>query len=74
MGTRFSLTEDETTGRGLSLKIKRRMKLMMVRMPKKMKHPSHPNEGRIRLLATMPMFAAIALAKYKIEYTFDPSL
>jgi hypothetical protein len=29
-------------GRGFSLKISKRMKLMIVRMPKNMKQPSHP--------------------------------
>jgi hypothetical protein len=42
------------------------MKLNIVRIPKNTKHPSHPNLGKITELATIPRFAAIALAKYKI--------
>ena len=53
-------------GRGFSLNTSRRMKLTIVRIPKNTKHPSHPNLGKITELATIPRFAAIALAKYKI--------
>lgn len=61
-------------GKGLSLKTKRRTKLKKDNIPKNTKQPNHPKYGRIKLLATMPTLAAIALPKYKMEYTFDPSL
>lgn len=47
---------------------------MTVRTPKKMKQPSHPNLGRIKELAIIPMLAPMALAKYTKEYTAEPSL
>lgn len=40
---------------------------MTVRIPKKMKQPSHPNLGRIKELAIIPMLAPKALAKYTKE-------
>ena len=51
------------TGRGLSLKISKRMKLIKVRIPKKIKQPSHPNLGRMKELAIIPILAPSALAK-----------
>lgn len=47
------------------MKTSKRMKLTIVRMPKNIKQPSHPNFGNITELPTMPIIAAIALAKYK---------
>ena len=40
-----------------------KMKLMTVRIPKKMKQPSHPYLGRTKELAIIPILAASALAK-----------
>ena len=51
------------SGMGFSLKTRRRTKLKMVRTPKKTKQPNHPKLGRIKLLATMPMLAAMAREK-----------
>jgi hypothetical protein len=50
-------------GKGFSLNTSSRIKLMTVNIPKKIKHPSHPNLGNTNELATIPILAAIARAK-----------
>ena len=57
----YSMTS--LSGMGFSLKTRRSTKLKMVRTPKKTKQPNHPKCGRIKLLATMPMLAAMAREK-----------
>ncbi len=45
-----------------------------VLIAKKIKHPVHPYRGKIKLLAIMPIPAAIARPKYIIENNLDPRL
>jgi hypothetical protein len=62
------------SGMGFSLKTRRSTKLIMVRTPKNTKQPNHPKLGKIKLLATMPMLAAMAREKYIKEYIVLPNL
>jgi hypothetical protein len=57
------LASSDVIGKGFSLKIKRRPNEIMLKMPKKTKQPNQPNPGSIKLLAIIPTFAPIALAK-----------